>query len=325
MLPERVIDGTGDRGARAIDPAFAGALEPEWIERARRVFRDQDLDRGRFARGGHEIIGERDGQGIAAVGIDEFLIQRAADSLQAAAGELTFDQHRIDGAAHLLGDNIALERDPAGLAIDPGERDVNAIGEGETIRVVPAFRSEPRLAVAEQLGAGREAARDVGERDRGADRSPARHHDAVNDVELARRGLQQLGRIGERLVPQLERRHVYGIARQHGRARGMGADAESSAIGLAMDHTNPAIVDAERLRANLRHDRFEALPDGGAASDQLDVAVGVDRGPRSIRWSASAFVEEDTQSNPDELAATTAASDVVLQHGPIDCRQGLGQ
>src|SRR5207344_3365365 len=66
VLPERIIDGTGDRGARAIDPAFAGAFEPEWIERARCVFRDQDLDRGYFARSGHEIIGERDGQGIAA-------------------------------------------------------------------------------------------------------------------------------------------------------------------------------------------------------------------------------------------------------------------
>ena len=57
-----------------------------------------------LARRRHQVIGKRHRQRLAGLIIEEFLKQRAADALRHAAGDLAFNQHRIDGAADVVGD-----------------------------------------------------------------------------------------------------------------------------------------------------------------------------------------------------------------------------
>ena len=59
---------------------------------------------GHFARGRHQIIGEGDRERLAVLVVEEFLQQRAADALRQAAGDLAFDQLRVDRLADVVGD-----------------------------------------------------------------------------------------------------------------------------------------------------------------------------------------------------------------------------
>jgi hypothetical protein len=45
------------------------------------------------------------------------------------------------------------------------------------------------------------------------------------------------------------------------------------AVRLPMNDNNSPVIKAEGLAANLGHDRFEALADGGTAGHQFDYTV----------------------------------------------------
>src|SRR5262249_41643705 len=62
-----VINGGGDRCAHRVDAALPRSLEPERIERRRRVLRDHHVERRQLARGGHQVIGEVDRERLAAL------------------------------------------------------------------------------------------------------------------------------------------------------------------------------------------------------------------------------------------------------------------
>ncbi len=70
---------------RLRDAAFAGALDAERVERARRILGHQHLDRRHLRRGRHQVVGEGRGERLAALVVDELLEQRAADPLRDAA------------------------------------------------------------------------------------------------------------------------------------------------------------------------------------------------------------------------------------------------
>ena len=146
---QRVVDRRGDDGADRIGAAFAGAFEPERVERRGRVLGDQRLDGRHLARGRHQIIGKRDRERLAAAVVEKFLQQRAADALRDAAGDLALDQHRIDRLADVVGDEITLDRDGAGLAVDAHHRDMNAVRIGHVGLLDPAFGRKAGQIVAE--------------------------------------------------------------------------------------------------------------------------------------------------------------------------------
>ena len=52
----------------------------------------------------------------------------------------------------------------------------------------------------------------------------------------------------------------------------MGTDAKRDPVGLPVDDAYAAVVDAERLRADLRDHGLEPLSDRRAAGDDLDRA-----------------------------------------------------
>ena len=61
-----------------------------------------DLDRRDLARGRRQVVGERGGQDIAALVVDDLLEQRIGDALRHAAVDLAVGDHRIDEPAGVL-------------------------------------------------------------------------------------------------------------------------------------------------------------------------------------------------------------------------------
>ena len=184
-------------------------------------------------------------------------------------------------------------------------------------------RREPRVAFAEQRRIRRQMAGDVAERDRRAAGPVAMDHDAVDDVELVRRGLQQLGRHVERLGADLQRRGMGRAAGHHRGARGVRADAVLDAVGLAEHDPHPAVIDPERLGADLRHHRVDALPDRRAAGHQLDRAGRIDADPGAVERAEPALLDEHRDAGADQLAGVAAAAQLLLQRVPADPRQRL--
>ena len=92
-------------------------------------------------RGRRQIIGERSGENIAGLVVDDFLKQRVADALRDAAVHLAVGDHRIDDAAGILGDKEFFDVHVAGLDVDLDDGDVAGIGECARRIVSGRFRS----------------------------------------------------------------------------------------------------------------------------------------------------------------------------------------
>src|SRR3954468_6163183 len=57
-----VVDRGGNGSADRVDAALARALDAERIERRRKIFPQDDLDVGRLAHRGHQVVSEGDGE-----------------------------------------------------------------------------------------------------------------------------------------------------------------------------------------------------------------------------------------------------------------------
>jgi|SRR6516225_4405415 len=73
------------------------------------------------------------------------LKESLADALYDPAMDLALEQERVDGAAEIVDDRVALDCDAAGIGIDFDLGDVAAIGEGLSWRYAMMRRVEPRL------------------------------------------------------------------------------------------------------------------------------------------------------------------------------------
>ena len=72
----------------------------------------------------HRVVDERAGGELAVAVVDELLEQRPAESLGGAAAHLALDQRRVQGAADVLGDDVAEHGDRAGVGVDADVREV---------------------------------------------------------------------------------------------------------------------------------------------------------------------------------------------------------
>src|SRR5437870_9801964 len=103
----------------------------------------------------------------------------------------------------------------------------------------------------------------------------------------------------------------------------MRADAILDPIGLSIDDPYAAIIDTERVGADLGHCGRKPLPDIGAAGHQLDRACGVDTDARAVDWAEPAFVDKNADPGPHQFAGSAALSQLRLQRLPADLRQRL--
>src|SRR5262245_9189254 len=89
------------------------------------------------------------------------LKESLANALYDAAMDLALEQERVDGAAEIVDDRIALDCDDAGIGVDLDLDNVAAVGESLSWRYAVMRRVEPRLQARRQFG---EIARRLGHR-----------------------------------------------------------------------------------------------------------------------------------------------------------------
>src|SRR6266446_6558453 len=73
------------------------------------------------------------------------LKESLANALYDPAMDLALEQERVDGAAEIVDDAVALDCDDAGIGIDLDLDDVAAVGEGLSWRYAVMLCIEPRL------------------------------------------------------------------------------------------------------------------------------------------------------------------------------------
>ena len=110
-------------------------------------FHVMQLDGRDFARRRRQIIGERAGENVASLAVDDLLQQRVADALGDAAMDLAVRDHRVDDAAGILGHQELLDRYMTSVDVDPDDRDMTRIGK-RTAGIVGAGFGEAGLDLA---------------------------------------------------------------------------------------------------------------------------------------------------------------------------------
>ena len=83
-------------------------------------------------------------------------------------------------------------------------------------------------------------------------------------------------------------------------------------IGPSVDDGHTAVVDAQRIAANLRHHRLEPLPERGASGHDFDLPRMVDRNSDPIGRAEPAFLNENGNACPDRLAGGAALPEFCL-------------
>src|SRR5438067_13675521 len=96
----------------------------------------------------------------------------------------------------------------------------------------------------------------------------------------------------------------------------MRADAVGYAIGLAVDDPHAAVIDPERVGADLRHGRREALPDIRAAGHQFHRPGRVNAAARAVGAAEPALIDKDREPGADQSAGIAPAAPGVLQSPP---------
>ena len=268
----------------------------------------------------HEVIGEVDGQGLASIIVEKFLEQRAAYSLREPAGELPFDEHRIDCPADVVSENITLDRHPAGLAIDLGHGDVHAIRVGHMIAEEPAIGGKAGWPLAEHLRCRLQRLGDLAQRDRGTIGTAA-HHAATDDRERAGVLLHEFGGDLDRLGAHLRRGAPRRLSGHHRGAGREGPHPERNAVGAAVHDPHGSVVHAERIGANLCHHRLDALAERSRAGHHFHHARAIDRHPHAVERPEPALLHEKRKARANALADATPALEFILQIAPFGRRQ----
>ena len=78
------------------------------------------------------------------------------------------------------------------------------------------------------------------------------------------------------------------------------------------------VIDAEHLRADLRHHGLETLSERGAAGDELDRTRRVDLYAHAIRGAQAALLDEHREARADRLATGASARELDLELVPFE-------
>src|SRR6185295_11932840 len=109
----------------------------------------------------------------------------------------------------------------------------------------------------------------------------------------------------------------------HGDARGKGAHPECDTVGAAVLDPHAPVVDAERIRADLRHHGLDALAEGCRTGHDLDETRRTNVHPHAVERTEAALLDEEAEARPDAFSAGTPAPKIVLQRIPFEGCQRL--
>src|SRR5262249_52835456 len=138
------------------------------------------------------------------------LKESLANALHDPAMDLALEQERVDGAAEIVDDSVALDCDDAGIGVDLYLNDVASVREGLSWRHAVMRRIEPRLYPRRQF---RGIARRLRHRENIEAEISARHVEyPTGKPSILRRDFQE-GRSGRRPcadegAPRLEKRRA---------------------------------------------------------------------------------------------------------------------
>src|SRR6202167_1082289 len=224
----------------------------------------QNFDWRYLAAGRRQKIGERSGEDVGGLVVNEFLEQRIADALGDAAGDLTVDNHRIDEPAGVFGDNESLDADATGFRIDFDNRAVTGIRESPG-GVVGGRFGNARVDIAlEEVslvvgGAGQtfDGKRAVGSGNAG---------DAVLNHNVFGGSFKESAGNTQQFRAHLAGRKKACAASDYQRAAGERPPAIGSAVGIAVNHFDSFRCDADLVGDNL----------GKRGAQSLTVRTGAD-------------------------------------------------
>src|SRR5262249_54308388 len=91
----------------------------------------------------------------------------------------------------------------------------------------------------------------------------------------------------------------------------------------AVDNTDPAIVELQRICANLRDHRLEALAERCPSGNDFDDAVMVDRNLHAIARPEAALLDKYRKSGSHRLALCPPPAQARLQLIPTEGGEGL--
>ena len=129
---ERIVDGVDHGRRRADRAAFADALGLG--DGGVAVgFQVMELDRRHLVRGRRQIVGQRGGQDVAGLVVDDFLQQRVADALRDTAMDLAVGDHRIDEPTGIFGDQKSSRS-----STSPVSTSTSTIATWQALEKVPA-------------------------------------------------------------------------------------------------------------------------------------------------------------------------------------------
>ena len=185
------------------------------------------LDLGHLGDGRDQVVDERAGDGVAVVVVGEVLVEGPADALDGAAVDLALDHVGVDHRPAVLADDVAQQRDHAGLHVDLAGAHVGGVGpDGHGLGLVAGTGLEARRHVGgqrEDLAVGDGGDLGDGQPDgRGApDGGPA-----VGQLDVLGRGFEAVGGDGDQALAQDGRRLADRSHQHRPAAAAPGAEAE---------------------------------------------------------------------------------------------------
>src|SRR6266404_5079694 len=138
------------------------------------------------------------------------LKESLANALYDPAMDLALEEERVDGAAEIVDDGVALDCNDAGIGIDLDLDDVTPVGEGLRWRYAVVLGIEPRLHACRQF---RGIARRLRQRENIETEVGARHAEyPIGKTHVLRRDFQkvrsELGAFGDDGASRLVERHT---------------------------------------------------------------------------------------------------------------------
>src|SRR5262249_39056794 len=125
---QRIIDGLGDEGRHGNRAGLPYPFDTERVQRRGRLD-VADLDLWDLQRSRHQEVHERRGERLSGLVVDDALVEGAADTLRDAATDLALHDHRVHQGAAVVLDDVAQDRQVAGLDFYLDDRGVAAAGE----------------------------------------------------------------------------------------------------------------------------------------------------------------------------------------------------
>ena len=103
----------------------------------------------------------------------------------------------------------------------------------------------------------------------------------------------------------------------------MSADAMGYPLGMSMNDPYASIIDAKRIGAYLRDNRFEPLANRSAASHYFNSTGRIDRNLHTVRGSPPALFNIDSEPHANRFANGPALLHLALQRVPADGVESL--